>query len=173
MQTINHNGREEWDVHLVDTGLAALTGGHLKRLESLIGKGTFMMTYGDGVCDVDIDKLLKFHRTQKGLVTLTAVRPAARFGVLAFEGNQIRHFKEKSTLHEGWINGGSFIIEPAAFSYTQEDVMWEHSPVECLAEEGQLYAYQHNGFWQCMDTLRELKYLDPLWESGNAPWKPW
>jgi glucose-1-phosphate cytidylyltransferase len=173
VRTINRNEPEQWVVHLVDTGLATSTGGRLKRLENLIGKGTFMMTYGDGVSNVDIKKLLKYHRSQNGLVTLTAVRPPARFGALEFEGDQIRHFKEKSTLHEGWINGGFFVIEPLALDYIKEDVMWEHAPMERIAEERQLYAYQHNGFWQCMDTLRELKYLESLWESGNSPWKTW
>jgi glucose-1-phosphate cytidylyltransferase len=173
VRTINRNEPEQWVVHLVDTGLATSTGGRLKRLENLIGKGTFMMTYGDGVSNVDIKKLLKYHRSQNGLVTLTAVRPPARFGALEFEGDQIRHFKEKSTLHEGWINGGFFVIEPLALDYIKEDVMWEHAPMERIAEERQLYAYQHNGFWQCMDTLRELKYLESLWESGNPPWKTW
>jgi glucose-1-phosphate cytidylyltransferase len=173
VRTINRNEPEQWVVHLVDTGLATSTGGRLKRLENLIGKGTFMMTYGDGVSNVDIKKLLKYHRSQNGLVTLTAVRAPARFGALEFEGDQIRHFKEKSTLHEGWINGGFFVIEPLALDYIKEDVMWEHAPMERIAEERQLYAYQHNGFWQCMDTLRELKYLESLWESGNPPWKTW
>jgi glucose-1-phosphate cytidylyltransferase len=173
VRTINRNEPEQWVVHLVDTGLATSTGGRLKRLENLIGKGTFMMTYGDGVSNVDIKKLLKYHRSQNGLVTLTAVRAPARFGALEFEGDQIRHFKEKSTLHEGWINGGFFVIEPLALDYIKEDVMWEHAPMERIAEERQLYAYQHNGFWQCMDTLRELKYLESLWESGNSPWKTW
>jgi glucose-1-phosphate cytidylyltransferase len=172
-RTITQNEPEPWKVHLVDTGFATMTGGRMKQLMNLVGKGTFMMTYGDGVCDVDLHKLLKFHRAQKGLVTLTAVRPPARFGALEFEGDQIRHFKEKSTLHEGWINGGFFVIEPEALNLIKEDVMWEHAPMERLAKEGQLYAYQHNGFWQCMDTLRELKYLESLWESGNPPWKTW
>ena len=173
MKTLNNNGVESWQVHLIDTGQATLTGGRLKKLAHMLGKGTFMMTYGDGVSNVDIGKLLDFHHAQKGLVTLTAVRPPARFGALKFNGHQIQHFKEKSTLDEGWINGGFFVIEPAALNYIREDVMWEHAPMERIAEEGQLYAYQHNGFWQCMDTLRELKYLESLWESGNPPWKTW
>jgi len=173
VRTIDQNEGEPWQVHLVDTGQATLTGGRLKRLGHLIDKGTFMMTYGDGVSDVDLDTLLAFHRSHKDLVTLTAVRPPARFGALEFEGVQIRHFKEKSTLHEGWINGGFFVIEPKALEYIEEDVLWEHAPMERLAEEGQLCAYQHDGFWQCMDTLRDVRYLQSLWEGGNPPWKTW
>jgi len=173
VRTIDQNEGEPWQVHLVDTGQATLTGGRLKRLGHLIDKGTFMMTYGDGVSDVDLDALLAFHRSHKDLVTLTAVRPPARFGALEFEGVQIRHFKEKSTLHEGWINGGFFVIEPKALEYIEEDVLWEHAPMERLAEEGQLCAYQHDGFWQCMDTLRDVRYLQSLWEGGNPPWKTW
>ena len=173
VRTLNHNDVEPWRVHLVDTGQNTLTGGRLKQLEPLISKGTFMLTYGDGVGNVDLNKLLAFHRSHGGWVTLTAVRPPARFGALEFEGNRIRHFKEKSTLHEGWINGGFFVVEPAALQYIQDDVMWEHAPMERLADEGQLYAYQHEGFWQCMDTLRDLKYLESVWQSGNPPWKTW
>ena len=173
VQTINHNELEPWKVHLVDTGQTTLTGGRLKCLETLIGKRTFMMTYGDGVGKVHLDELLKFHHSNKGLVTLTAVRPPARFGALEFEGNQIRHFKEKSTLHEGWINGGFFVIKAEALSYIKEDVMWEHAPMERLAEEGKLYAYKHEGFWQCMDTARDLRYLESIWDTGKAPWKTW
>lgn len=132
-----------------------------------------MMTYGDGVSNVDLKKLSEFHRSHGGLVTLTAVRSPARFGALKFEGDQIRRFKEKSTLEEGWINGGFFVIQPEALNYVKEDVMWEHAPMECLAEDGQLYAFKHEGFWQCMDTLRELKYLESLWDSGAPPWKTW
>jgi glucose-1-phosphate cytidylyltransferase len=173
VNNIKNNDFEQWQVHLVDTGEKTLTGGRLKKLEPMLSKGTFMMTYGDGVCDVDLHKLLDFHYSHNGLVTLTAVRPPARFGALEFEGDQIRHFKEKSTLHEGWINGGFFVIEPGALQYIREDVMWEHAPMEKLAEEGQLYAYRHEGFWQCMDTLRDLKFLESLWQQENPPWKTW
>jgi glucose-1-phosphate cytidylyltransferase len=134
---------------------------------------SFMLTYGDGVGDVPLDKLLAFHRAQGGLVTLTAVRPPARFGALEFEGNQIRHFKEKSTLHEGWINGGFSVVESSALEYIESDIMWEHAPLERLAAEGRLFAYRHEDFWQCMDTVRDLRYLESLWESGHAPWKTW
>lgn len=173
VQTINHNDIEDWQVHLIDTGPTTLTGGRLKQLEPFIGHRQFMLTYGDGVGDVDLNCLLNFHQAQGGLATLTAVRPPARFGALEFEGARIRHFKEKSTLHEGWINGGFFVVEPQALSYIEADVMWEHAPMERLAAQGQLYAYQHEGFWQCMDTVRDLKYLETLWDSGNPPWKTW
>jgi len=169
--TANHT--EPWEVHLVDTGEQTLTGGRLKQLQPMIGNRTFMLTYGDGVGDVSLDKLLAFHRSEGGLVTLTAVRPPARFGALEFEGNQIRHFKEKSTLHEGWINGGFFVVDPRALEYIRADVMWEHAPMETIAAAGQLYAYRHESFWQCMDTLRDLRYLESLWDSGRAPWKTW
>ena len=173
IRTIGENSGESWNVHLVDTGQDSLTGGRLKRLEALIGHQTFMMTYGDGIGTVDLQKLLDFHHSNHGLVTLTAVHPPARFGAIEFEGNRISHFKEKSTLHEGWINGGFFVIEPAALEYIKEEVMWEHSPMERLAEEGQLYAYKHEDFWQCMDTARDLKYLESLCNSGHPPWKIW
>jgi glucose-1-phosphate cytidylyltransferase len=169
----NHGEPEPWLVHLVDTGEATLTGGRLKQLKPLVEHGTFMMTYGDGVADVNLPKLLAFHRSHHGLVTLTSVRAPARFGALAFEGDQIRHFKEKSTLTEGWINGGFFVMEPKALDYIREDVMWEHAPMEGLAAGGQLYGYQHDGFWQCMDTVRDLRYLESLWDGGRAPWKVW
>ncbi|MBN1104273.1 MAG: glucose-1-phosphate cytidylyltransferase [Deltaproteobacteria bacterium] len=173
VRTLSRNETESWQVHLVDTGQETLTGGRIKRLESLIRGRTFMMTYGDGVGSVNLADLLSFHRAHGGLVTLTAVRPPARFGALDFDGNRIRHFKEKSTLQEGWINGGFFVIEPGALAHIQDDVMWEHGPMENLAREGQLYGYRHEGFWQCMDTLRDLKYLESLWEGGNPPWKTW
>jgi glucose-1-phosphate cytidylyltransferase len=173
VQTLDSKAVEPWTVHLVDTGQEALTGARLRALEPWIGERTFLMTYGDGVGNVDLAKLLAFHRAQGGLTTLTAVRPPARFGALEFDGNRIRHFKEKSTLHESWINGGFFVIEPAALKYIEGDVMWEHAPMERLAAEGQLCAYRHEGFWQCMDTVRDLRYLESLWTGGNPPWKTW
>ena len=174
VRMLNHNTTEPWKIHLVDTGLASLTGTRLKTLQSLIGGRTFMMTYGDGVGNVDLPTLLDFHRSHGGLVTLTAVRPPARFGALEFEGSRVRHFKEKSTLQEGWINGGFFVIEPKALEYVDEgNVMWEHAPMERLAAEGQLHAYKHEGFWQCMDTVRDVRYLESLWASGNPQWKTW
>lgn len=173
VRMLNDGYVEPWRVHLVDTGQTTMTGGRLKQLEGLVGSGTFMMTYGDGVSDVELDKLLEFHRSHSGLVTLAAVRPPARFGALEFDGQRIRRFKEKSVVSEGWINGGFFVMQPESLGYIDEDVMWEHAPMERLAEEGQLFAYQHPGFWQCMDTLRDAKYLESLWETGDAPWKTW
>ena len=173
VQPLTTNNTEPWQMHLVDTGEATLTGGRLKQLTSIIGDRRFMLTYGDGVSNVCLDNLLAFHRKQGGLVTLTAVRPPARFGALEFEGNQIRHFKEKSTLHEGWINGGFSVVEPGALSYIKSDVMWEHAPMEALAADGHLFAYRHEDFWQCVDTVRDLRYLESLWDAGRAPWKTW
>ena len=173
VRTLSHNGGENWRVHLVDTGANTLTGGRLKRLEHLLGGNTFMMTYGDGVGAVDVPRLLTFHRAHGGLATLTAVHPPARFGALEFEGDRICHFIEKSTVQEGWINGGFFVIEPKALQYIEKDVMWEHAPMERLASEGRLFAFKHEGFWQCMDTQRDLKYLESLWDLGNPPWKIW
>mgnify|MGYP001112630540 CR=1 FL=1 len=173
VEPLSESNAEPWEVHLIDTGEKTLTGGRMKNIAHLIGSRTFMMTYGDGLSNVDLKKLLDFHYSHDGLVTLTAVRPPARFGALEFEGDQIRHFKEKSVLHEGWINGGFFVIEPDALGYIHEDVMWEHAPMERLAEEGHLYAYRHEGFWQCMDTLRDLKFLESLWHQENPPWKTW
>lgn len=165
--------QEDWIVHLVDTGSETLTGGRIKKLQPFLEPRTFMMTYGDGVSDVDLRALLEFHRAEGGLVTLTAVRPPARFGALDFDGNKISHFKEKSVLHEGWINGGFFVIDSAALDYIRSDVMWEHGPMEELAADGQLCAFKHEGFWQCMDTLRDVRYLESLWHSGQPPWKLW
>jgi glucose-1-phosphate cytidylyltransferase len=164
---------ENWQVYLANTGEDSLTGTRLKHLEYLIDDRTFMMTYGDGVGTVDISELIAFHRMHRGLVTLTAVHPPARFGALEFEGDRVSYFKEKSMLHEGWINGGFFVIEPEALQYIEGDVLWEHAPLERLVEEKQLYAYRHEGFWQCMDTLRDLRYLESLWNSENPPWKVW
>lgn len=173
VRRLGQNGGENWRVHLVDTGANTLTGGRLKRLGHIIGGNTFMMTYGDGVSSIDIPQLLAFHRAHGGLATLTAVHPPARFGALEFNGDRICHFVEKSTVHEGWINGGFFVIEPKALQYIEEDVMWEHAPMERLASEGELFAYKHDGFWQCMDTQRDLKYLESLWELVSPPWKIW
>lgn len=174
VKTLNHTDPEPWIVHLVDTGIQTQTGGRVKQLAPIVDGRTFMMTYGDGVGDIDLIKLLEFHRSHQGLVTLTAVRQPARFGVLDFDGgDRIVRFREKSALDGGWINGGFFVIEPEALDYIEGDVMWEHSPLERLAADGKLYAYKHYGFWQCMDTVRDLKYLESLWESGNPPWKTW
>jgi glucose-1-phosphate cytidylyltransferase len=150
------------------------TGGRLKRLAGHLGDGTFMLTYGDGVADVPCRELLDFHRSHGRLATVTAVRPPARFGGLAFDGDLVSEFIEKPQIGEGWINGGFFVLEPGVLDYIDgDDIVWEREPLERLAEDGQLAAYRHEGFWQCVDTLRDLRYLEELWRSGHAPWKLW
>jgi len=172
-QTITNNNHELWKIDLIDTGTGTATGGRLKGLEDHIKTDTFLMTYGDGVSNLNIDELISFHKSHKGLVTLSAVRPPARFGALEFDGSQIRFFKEKSILHEGWINGGFFVVEKRALQFINGDVMWEHAPMEDLAQKGELFAYKHEGFWQCLDTMRDLKYLESLWNEGTPLWKTW
>ena len=172
--TAHEAQREDWRVFLSDTGAATQTGGRIKRLKEWIGDSTFMLTYGDGVSNVNINTLLDFHKQQGKLVTLTAVRPPARFGGLTFSNNLVDNFKEKPQIGEGWINGGFFVIEPKALDYIEGDsILWEREPLENLSRDGQLAAYQHEGFWQCMDTIRDVNTLETLWQSGNAPWKLW
>ncbi len=163
---------EPWVVNLMDTGQNTQTGGRIKRLEPHLRGGTFLATYGDGVCDVDIRKVLEFHKSHGKIATITAVRPPARFGGLVFEGNFVREFSEKPQIGEGWINGGYFVFEPEIFKYLDgDDTLLELNPLEKLAQQSELVAYRHEGFWQCMDTLREKKILENLWQSGEAPWK--
>ena len=159
-------------VELVDTGDKSMTGGRLHRLEPrLRPHGTFMLTYGDGVSDVDIAALVAFHRRHGKLATVTAVRPAARFGTMAFDGERVASFKEKSQASEGWINGGFFVFEPGVFDYLNGDAtVLEQDPLEKLARDGELMAYKHQGFWQPMDTVRDRDVLNELWRSGEAPW---
>ncbi len=164
---------DDWNVHLMDTGPETSTGGRLKQVASLLRDGTFMLTYGDGVADVDVKALLAFHRSHGKLATLTAVRPPARFGELKFDGDRVTRFSEKPQVGEGWINGGFFVLEPGALDYIPGDVHWEREPLENLARDGQLMAYRHEKFWQCMDTLRDKRLLESLWASGQAPWKVW
>jgi glucose-1-phosphate cytidylyltransferase len=166
---------EDWKVHLVDTGLETMTGGRVKRLESLLGNGTFMLTYGDGLSDVDLEKLLAFHRAHGKIATVTAVRPPARFGGLVFEGDRVTEFTEKPQIGEGWINGGFMVLEPRIFSYVKggDATVLEKDVLEALARDGELMAYRHERFWQCMDTVRDLKVLEGLWASKNPPWKLW
>jgi len=170
-----HDGsKTDWIVDLIDTGIATLTGGRIKRLAPYLGNETFMLTWGDGVSDVNLHDLLKFHRSHGKYATLTAVRPSARFGHLNLEGNRVVEFSEKPQTKEGWINGAFFVLEPEVFDYIEgDDTQWEKSPLERLAKDGQLMAYQHTSFWQCMDTLRDKRLLESLWQSGNAPWKIW
>jgi len=174
-EVTQHNKEiENWTVHLVDTGQNTLTGGRLKRLEPWLKDEPFMLTYGDGVSDVDLRQLLAFHRSCGKIATITAVRPPARFGGLDFEGALVREFKEKSQIGEGWINGGFMVFEPAVFDYLSGgDGHLEVQALERLAADGQLAAYRHESFWQCMDTLRDVRTLETLWQSGNAPWTTW
>jgi glucose-1-phosphate cytidylyltransferase len=163
---------EDWRVHLIDTGIGANTGGRLRRLAELLGSETFMLTYGDGLSDVNLAELLRFHQAHGRTVTLTAVRPPARFGGLCFEGDLVVRFSEKPQIGEGWINGGFMLLEPAIFDYlASDDTSLEADALERLAEGRQLAAYRHEGFWQCMDTLRDKRYLEALWNSGKAPWR--
>ncbi len=163
-----------WRVHLIETGLETNTGGRIKRLAPHLGNETFMLTWGDGVSNVDLDRLLAFHRSHGKLATVTAVRPPARFGRLELSGDQVVEFSEKPQLGEGWINGAFFVLEPAVFDYIEGDTtQWEREPMERLAREGQLMAYRHEGFWQCMDTLRDRRLLETLWHQGKHPWKVW
>jgi len=165
---------EDWTVHLLDTGLDTLTGGRVKRLEPFLHGETFLATYGDGVSDVDLSALVRFHRSHGRLATLTAVRPPARFGGLVFEDDRVAQFTEKPQIGEGWINGGFMALEPGVFPYLRDDrTSLEADTMERLAADGQLAAYRHEGFWQCLDTLRDLRLLQSLWADGRPPWKLW
>jgi glucose-1-phosphate cytidylyltransferase len=171
----NGNGSEpdDWTVDLIETGQETATGGRIKRLAPHVGDGTFMLTWGDGVSDIDLDSLLAFHRSHGKLATLTAVRPPARFGHLELDGDRIGEFSEKPQIGEGWINGAFFVLEPGVFDYIDgDDTQWEREPLERLAKDGQLMAYRHEDFWQCMDTIRDKKLLEELWKDG-APWRTW
>jgi glucose-1-phosphate cytidylyltransferase len=164
----------DWRIGVIDTGLETMTGGRLRRLAPWLREGTFMATYGDGVGNVDIGALLAFHRSHGALATVTAVRPPARFGDLVMQGDRVTSFAEKPQTAEGWINGGFFVLEPAVLDYIADDTTsLEREPLERLAAEGQLRAFRHAGFWQPMDTVREMQLLESLWASGHAPWKSW
>jgi glucose-1-phosphate cytidylyltransferase len=169
----NGNIPDDWTVNLIDTGQDTATGGRIKRLQRCIGDETFMLTWGDGVSDIDLDRLLAFHRSHGKLATLTAVRPPARYGHLDLDGDQITEFSEKPQIGEGWINGAFFVLEPQVFDYIDGDAtQFEREPLEGLARDGQLMAYRHDSFWQCMDTVRDKKLLEDLWQNG-APWRTW
>jgi glucose-1-phosphate cytidylyltransferase len=171
----NHGGiRNDWRVELVDTGLYTQTGGRIKRLEPYLGNETFMLTWGDGLSDVDLHKLLAFHRSHGRLATMTAVRPPARFGHLELDGEEVAEFSEKPQTGEGWINGAYFVLEPGVFDYIDaDDIHFEREPLERLAKDRQLMAYCHYSFWQCMDTIRDKQLLQRLWDTGQAPWAIW
>jgi glucose-1-phosphate cytidylyltransferase len=171
---IHKDYKTDWTVELVDTGMPTMTGGRIKRLAPYLGSGTFMLTWGDGVSDVNLHDLLAFHRSHGKLATLTAARPPARFGHIELDGDKVTVFSEKPQTRAGWINGAFFVLEPGVFDYIDgDDTQWEKEPLERLAKEGQLMAYRHASFWQCMDTLRDKVLLEELWQSGNAPWKIW
>ncbi len=175
-ELVRHNpgNLPDWNVDLVDTGMNSGTGGRIKKLGPWLGDNTMLITWGDGVADIDINKLLAFHRSHGKLATLTAVRPPARYGHLNIVQNQITKFTEKPQIGEGWINGAFFVLEPGVLDYIEsEEEMFEQGPLSKLAADGQLMAYEHRSFWQCMDTMREKQILVELWQSGEAPWKLW
>lgn len=164
---------EPWRIDLIDTGLNTMTGGRLKRLRSQI-KETVFLTYGDGLSNIDLKELYRFHKSHGKLATVTAIQPPQRFGVLGIEGDKVVSFNEKQGCQDAWVNGGFFVLEPQALDYIEgESTSWEKEPCERLAHEGQLVAFRHNGYWQCVDTLHELRQLRSAWENGNAPWKIW
>jgi glucose-1-phosphate cytidylyltransferase len=174
---VAHNGSgpgpDDWTVDLIETGQETATGGRIKKLAPYVGEGTFMLTWGDGVSNVDLRALLAFHRAHGKLATMTAVRPPARFGHIELDGDDVIEFSEKPQIGEGWINGAFFVLEPGVFDYIDGDAtQWEREPLERLARDGQLKAYKHASFWQCMDTLRDKKLLEELWQNG-APWRTW
>ncbi len=172
--TASKNCVRDWDMHLVDTGLNSMTGGRLYRLREKLRRETFMLTYGDGVTNVDVNALVDFHKSHGKIATVTAVKPSARFGGMKFDGNRVIEFTEKPQTGEGWINGGFFVFEPEIFDYLHgDDTILEAEPLENLVKDDQLMSYKHDGFWQCMDTLRDRQLLEKMWESGNAPWKVW
>lgn len=171
--TIHHKEIEPWTVTIADTGLKTLTGGRLTAIRDYVGDEAFHLTYGDGVSDVDLKALLAFHQREGRKATLTATQPGSRFGVLKLRENQVLSFQEKNIEDSDWINTGYMVLEPEVFDYIEGDYMFENEPVEKLVQGGELSAYRHDGFWQCMDTLRDKEYLEKLWNSGSAPWKLW
>jgi glucose-1-phosphate cytidylyltransferase len=172
---VHHSKAEPWKITMVDTGLNTMTGGRIKRVEKYIGSEPFMLTYGDGVSDIDIKKLLAFHKARKRLATLTSVQPSGKFGALSLAAKDfVRSFTEKPKGDGSWINAGFFVLEPEIFRYLDGDAsVWERKPLETIARKKQLSAYKHEGFWKCMDTLRDKQELEDLWQSGRAPWKIW
>ena len=171
----SNGGAENWAIRMANTGQNTMTGGRLHQLEPFLrSEGTFMLTYGDGVADIDINALVNFHKKHGKLATVTAVRPPARFGTMQFDGELVTDFHEKPQTGEGWINGGFFVFEPEIFDYLHgNETVLEGDPLEKLAQERQLMAFHHTGFWQCMDTLRDRNFLNQEWKSGDAPWKIW
>jgi glucose-1-phosphate cytidylyltransferase len=173
---VHHKKAEPWKVTMVDTGLNTMTGGRIRRVEKYVGNKPFMLTYGDGVADVDLKKLAAFHKAHRGLATMTAVQPLGRFGAIEMdEKHRVAAFKEKPQGDGAWINGGFFVLQPEIFKYIKDSdaSIWEREPLEKLAKAGQLGAFRHTGFWKCMDTLRDKIELEKFWQSGKAPWKLW
>ena len=165
---------DTWNVQLVDTGLDTMTGGRLKKIQNYVNDETFCFTYGDGLADISITDLIKFHKNNQAIATVTAVQPPARFGALELNKNKVVSFREKPPGDVNWINGGFFVLEPSVFDYIDDDsTVWEKEPLENLAKNNQLFAYKHSGFWQPLDTLKEKNKLENLWSSGNPPWKVW
>jgi glucose-1-phosphate cytidylyltransferase len=172
--TTHGAGDLDWLVHLIDTGPTTMTGGRIKRLAPFMGNETFMLTWCDGLADVDIDSLLAFHRSHGKLATITAVRPPGRFGYLTIDGDNVTGFDEKPEHVDQWINGAFFVLEPGVFDYIDGDeTMWEREPMRRLTEAGQVMVYRHQSFWQCMDNPREQEMLEKMWATGKAPWKSW
>ena len=172
---VHHKKAEPWKVTLIDTGLNTMTGGRIKRVRDYVDNKTFMLTYGDGVAEIDPKKLLAFHKGHGRLATVTAVQPSGRFGALDIDARERVHsFYEKPSGDGAWVNGGFFVAEPGIFDYIKDDsTIWEREPLEGLAKDGQLCAYKHTGFWKCMDTLRDKTELESMWQGGKAPWKVW
>jgi glucose-1-phosphate cytidylyltransferase len=171
---VHYHSAEPWRVTLIDTGEKTMTGGRLKRVQCFMSDEDFCFTYGDGVSDVNVTRLITFHKSQRTTATLTGVRPPGRYGALSLKGNRVIEFQEKPPGDGGYVNGGFFVLSSGAFDYIQGDeTVWEHGPMERMARDGQMSAYVHEGFWQPMDTLRDKNYLEDLWQSGKAPWKVW
>ena len=171
---VHKKNAEKWKVTIVDTGLNTMTGGRLKRVKDYIGNETFLMTYGDGVSDVDIKKVVEFHKANGKLATITAIQPEGRFGYIDLDNNKVLSFREKSDHDTGWINAGFMVLEPQVLSFIDGDSsIFEREPMERIASQGEMDCYKHVGFWQCMDTLRDKEKLESLWKSGKAPWKVW
>jgi len=174
--TVHDHAAEPWRVTLLDTGDATMTGGRLKRAARFLGNQDFCMTYGDGLADVDLGGLIEFHRKQRVLATVTAVQPQGRFGALFMDdtGGRVSQFEEKPPGDGSWVNGGFFVLSPKVLDYVEsDDTIWEHAPLQALAQSGQLSAFRHTGFWHAMDTMRDKAYLEELWLAGRAPWKSW
>ncbi len=172
--TIHSTVTDPWKVTVIDTGFNTMTGGRIKRIEKYVDGETFMMTYGDGVSDIDISKLVEFHKRKGKTATLSAVHPAGRFGIMDVSGDDVKAFREKNQSDVGWVNGGYMVLEPEVFDYIDGDeITFEREPLERLSADGKLAAYKHTGYWQCMDTMRDKEDLEKLWSSGKAKWKKW